>query len=361
MQVVPPAMRRERMSAVYTAWLRMDSDSNLMMMIVAVLVFAGPSNLARLQCTLENRLLAYTRFRSQVVKDLAGGAWWQEEPLGLRRRVVHVSLEGSSCNKPTLEQLVGKLSTTPLDSERPLWQMQVVDNFIGEDSRVRQAVVVRIHHCIADGMALVAVLLSMFDQSADAPELEAPSRTALFDDSDPWLQRMQPVTKTTISVINVSTALWTKYIWMLAGANTLMGRRAHMRNVAARLTLDAISLTTMSDDSRTLLKGRPCGTKRVAWSEPVPLDEIKVVGKALGCSVNDVLMASVAGAIGAYLRAKGDEVPEATELRWSRSTCAGMARIRSLATRSGGSRWCCRLASKIRSRGSTRCAAAWMS
>ncbi len=63
----------------------------------------------------------------------------------------------------------------------------------------------------------------------------------------------------------------------------------------------------MDDDSPTLLKGKPGGTKRVAWSEPFPLEHVKAIGKALGCSINDVLLASAAAAIGAWLGEQGDD------------------------------------------------------
>jgi hypothetical protein len=55
----------------------------------------------------------------------------------------------------------------------------------------------------------------------------------------------------------------------------------------------------------TRLKGTPGRTKRVAWCAPIPLDEVKAIGKALNCSVNDVLLSCVAGAIAAYLRSHG--------------------------------------------------------
>ena len=67
------------------------------------------------------------------------------------------------------------------------------------------------------------------------------------------------------------------------------------------------ALALMDDDSPTLLKGKPVGRKVVAWGEPIPLDQVKAVGKALDCSINDVLLACVAGAIGDYLRARGED------------------------------------------------------
>lgn len=308
------AAGRERMSTVDNAWLRMDSDSNLMM-IVAVLMFDRPMDMARFRQTIEKRLLSYSRFRSRVVPEMTGGAWWHEEPVDLDYHIIRTRLDAApGGNKPQLERLVGVLSATPLDPSKPLWQIHLVDNCVGEDGKIRQGMVVRIHHCIADGIALVGVLLSMFDQTQEGNRADA-EVPVLPEEDNPWLDVMRPVTKATVSAINLSTSLWTKSMWMAADSNKMLGRLSGMGNAASRLTLDAINLLAMPDDSRTRLKGKPNGAKQVAWSEPLPLDEVKLIGKALGGSVNDVLMASVAGAIGAYLRAKGDHVPHGTDVR----------------------------------------------
>lgn len=310
-----PAVRREKMSTVDTAWLRMDSDSNLMM-IVAVLMFDQPMDMTRFRHIMKERLLGYKRFRSRVVHDMTGGAWWQEQAVDLDDHLIHIRLDADSCcNKKVLEQLVSELSATPLDFSRPLWQIHLVDNCIGEDGKIRQAMIVRIHHCIADGIALVGVLLSMFDRSPDLTNDTALPAPVKMDDANPWLELMQPVTKSAITAINLSTTFWTKSMWMMADSKKLPARLTRMGDMAGRFTLDAIKLMAMSDDSRTRLKGKPRGAKHVAWSEPLPLDEIKTIGKALDASVNDVLMASVAGAIGSYLRGKGDKVPANSDLR----------------------------------------------
>jgi WS/DGAT/MGAT family acyltransferase len=64
----------------------------------------------------------------------------------------------------------------------------------------------------------------------------------------------------------------------------------------------------MREDSATRFKGRPGVAKRVAWADPIPLDEVKAIGKALGSSINDVLLGCVAGALRAYLVGRGDRV-----------------------------------------------------
>jgi diacylglycerol O-acyltransferase / wax synthase len=87
------------------------------------------------------------------------------------------------------------------------------------------------------------------------------------------------------------------------GVNNTVG----MAKIAYQLASDAAALVLMPDDSPTRLKGTPGTTKKVAWCQPIPLDEVKAIGKALNCSLNDVLLSCVAGAIGEYLRALGDD------------------------------------------------------
>jgi len=321
----PHLLQRERMSTVDTAWLRMDSDGNLMM-IVSVLMFDRPLDLARFKRTMKLRFLSYSRFRSRVVQDLAG-AWWEEQGVDLGHHIVQVRLAATrgESNKPALEALVGELSATALDPDQPLWQMHVVDHCVGEDGGVRQAVIIRIHHCIADGIALVGVLLSMFDATREASlaggaeveeaAQEEEAETPTEDEDNPWNELLQPVTRTTISAINMSTSMMTRYLWSMAESNRMIARFADVAQIGGKLTQDAVKLVAMTEDSRTRLKGVPQGVKRVAWSEPLPLADIKAVGKVFGASINDVLMSSVAGAVGAYLREKGDDVPLDTELR----------------------------------------------
>jgi len=71
---------------------------------------------------------------------------------------------------------------------------------------------------------------------------------------------------------------------------------------------DAAALAFMFNDSPTRLKGTLAGHKRVAWCAPLPLREVQAVAHGLHCSVNDVLLSCVTGALGAYLRHLGDHV-----------------------------------------------------
>jgi WS/DGAT/MGAT family acyltransferase len=69
---------------------------------------------------------------------------------------------------------------------------------------------------------------------------------------------------------------------------------------------------TLSDDPLTVLRGPLGVSKRVAWAEPLPLNEVKAIGRAFGCTVNDVLMASAAGALRSYMLERGELIDGST-------------------------------------------------
>lgn len=295
--------RRERISGVDTAWLRMDTPTNLMV-IVGVLMFEGRLEPARVKRTLERRFLAYRRFRQKAVQDPTG-AWWEDDAdFDIDSHVHQVALPGRA-GKAELQAYVSDLASTPLDATKPLWQFHLVDNFDGGS-----ALVMRIHHCYADGIALVQVMLSMTEKSARA-SLALPAQR--FDAGDPgdaafWEQVLKPVAGALEGATRV-------------GRNLLdQGRELAVNPGAAQEVLEGATrkgmdfagelakLALMGSDSPTRFKGRLGARKRVAWAEPLPLDEVKVMGKALGCSINDVLLAMATGALREYLSSRGDPV-----------------------------------------------------
>src|SRR6478672_8493586 len=152
---------RERISGVDTAWLRMEHPTNLMM-IVGVMMLDKRLNLRDVQRAVKSRFLAFRRFRCRAVQD-SSGAWWEEDAeFDIDFHVQRVALPGKG-GKAQLEALVSDLASTPLDFARPLWQFHVVDNYDG-----RSALITRIHHCYADGIALIQVMLSLTEASAQA-------------------------------------------------------------------------------------------------------------------------------------------------------------------------------------------------
>src|SRR6476659_4697054 len=161
----------ERMSRVDTAWLRMDTEANLMM-IVGVWLIEPQLPLAEFRERVETSLLKYPRFRQKVVEDTIGALWVDDEHFDIAAHVVPDTLEVADGQSPleALKAHVAELTTLPLNPSRPLWQFHLFEDF----ETGRSALVLRIHHCIADGIALISVMLSITDGGKPPPERRRP-------------------------------------------------------------------------------------------------------------------------------------------------------------------------------------------
>ena len=302
--------RAERMSRVDTAWLRMDNDVNLMM-IVGVWLLEPAITLEALRERIGDKLLKYDRFRQKAVADAMGASWVDDTAFDIARHVVAEPLEpeASESERLALQRLCGRLATTPLDPARPLWQMHLVPRYGGGS-----ALVARIHHCIGDGIALISVMMSITDGGTDPPRRR---RKPVAEASEPdWLSDavLKPLTDLTVKAIGMYGSGVGKSMEMLSNPTQPLLSSVDMARSGLQVLQDVAALALMPDDSPTLLKGKPVGAKRVAWGEPVPLEAVKAVGKALGGTVNDVLLACAAGAIGNWLAAQGQD-PAGKEIR----------------------------------------------
>lgn len=296
-------MTRERMSSVDTAWLRMDTPSNLMM-IVGIQVFESPVGLEPLRALLRERLLVHRRFVQRVERDAGGAAWVDDDAFDLDRHLVEHRLPKPG-NDAQLQKYVATLAAQPLDPDRPLWQFTLVRGYRGTD-----ALVARIHHCIGDGIALVAVLLSLTDHAPPAVPPRRRPRDASAEDANPWEAMLAPLTRGTVRTIETAGAAVSKSLGVLADPDRLGDYAA----VGSQVVRDALKIALMPNDTTTRLKGRPGRAKAIAWNEPLPLDDVKAVARAVGASVNDVLLSCVAGALRRYLLSHGDDV-DGTEVR----------------------------------------------
>ncbi len=292
-------MKRQRISAVDTAWLRMDRPGNLMM-ICGVLIFRERIGLARLKQVVAERFMVFRRFRQRAVETPAMSFWETDGQFDLDHHVAHTALPGRA-GKRELQALVSRLLSTPLDPARPRWQFHLVDNYDGGS-----AIVVRIHHCYADGIALVRVMLSMTDATADGPPampFQARERRRPKSD-DSLAQLLAPLS----GVLESARRIGGMLVDAGVGIWHDPAKAVELADKGSALTAAVAKLALMSQDSPTRFKGAAGVAKRVAWAEPLPLPEVKAIGKALGSSVNDVLLSCVAGALRDYLVARGDPV-----------------------------------------------------
>ena len=298
-----PGLASERMTKVDTAWLRMDSKSNLMM-IIGVWTLKPGIHYQDLCRRIEERMLKYDRFRQRAVQDATGATWVEDADFDIERHVVLEKLprHAKGHEQEVLQDRIGELAMEPLDHAHPLWQMHLVEHYDGGS-----ALIVRIHHCIADGIALIAVTMSLVDGGEPPPQRR---RKAAAEEPDHWVAEtlVKPFTDVAVKALGMAGDGTAKWLELLHDPQKGLSGSLDLAKLGGRVVNDAAALLLMADDSKTRLKGKPAGAKRVAWCPPVPLEEVKAVGRALNCSINDVLLSCVAGAIGQYLRDLGDDV-----------------------------------------------------
>lgn len=295
---------QERMSAVDAAWLRMDRPTNLMM-IVGVIVFDSRVDFRRFRRTIEQRFLKFPRFRCRAVQDTVAASWEPDPDFDLDQHVTRIALPAPA-GQAELESLVSRLAGTDIDRRRPMWQFHFVENYCGGT-----AVILRIHHCYADGMAMVRVFLTLMDPEArpapPAPAAGSPAgktEAAADDDALPWLGRLH------VPGIALVQKAYSEGVEWLAKAVDL-AQDPQQANEIARHALgiagELARVATLRDDPPSRFKG-PLGTRKIAaWTDPLPLADVKCVARALGCTINDLLMSTAAGALGSYLREHGED------------------------------------------------------
>ena len=287
--------RREPMSRVDTAWLRMERPTNPMM-ITGVLMFAEQMSLVQLKKVIQQRFLAYKRFAQKPVEGATGAQWVEDEHFDLDWHVRLSGLPGKgspAAEKKALERFASQLASSPLDPTKPLWQFHLVERYQGGS-----ALVARIHHCYADGIALVQVLLSLTDTSRDSSKASRLDKAWLKQDAEPVARRVGAVDK----YMKLGGKMLEQGMAMYRDP-TLAGLIAKEGGEIARELVTALALP---DDPPSLLRGRLGVSKRVAWAEPLDLEEVKAVGRACECTVNDVLMAAAAGALRGYMLERGE-------------------------------------------------------
>ncbi|MFQ5578485.1 MAG: wax ester/triacylglycerol synthase family O-acyltransferase [Anaerolineae bacterium] len=295
------SIRRSRprpLSNVDAAWLGMEDPTNLMM-VTGLMVFDEPLNFERLQATITHRLLKHRRFRERVVQPrgrLRKPRWEADPHFTLSAHLVRLALPHPG-DRAALETVVSTLMSTPLDYSKPLWQVHLLENYNGGC-----ALLARLHHCIADGIALMHVLLSLTDDGPDAPW---PGPAGADDrEQNRLASLLESAAVTAVRTIRRAETLARE------GRETLStpSRALELAKVGADGATAAARLLLRLPDPKTIFKG-PLGVKKVAaWSEPIPLQDVKAIGRVTGGTVNDILLTAMTGALRRYLQHRGEAV-----------------------------------------------------
>ena len=280
------------MGSADAAWLHMDRPTNLMM-ITSALWFDEPVDEERLRAVVGERLVArFPRFRQRVVEGLTGPAW-EDVKVDLDLHIHHLALPAPG-DRQVLERVAGELMSAPLDRAIPLWSIHLFDGY-GDGC----AIVVRMHHAIADGIALARVMLGLTD-AAGGDETgtgfsdPAPSRSA------------DPLTGAARTAARAAGTL-------LHEATEALLHPSHLLDLAREGGADAAALTHLltapAEREHALHRGLGIA-HRAAWSDPLPLDAVKATAHRYGVTVNDVLVACVAGAARVHFERLGEPLED---------------------------------------------------
>jgi hypothetical protein len=247
-------MGRDSLAGEDAAWLHMERATNPMVVngIVELEEELSASDVIRM---LERLVQTSPRFRSRVLEPRArvGAPHWQlDKDFELEWHLERVQLAPG--DEAALRAFISGAISTQLELTRPPWRVHVIDR-AGHGTTL----LFRVHHAIGDGFALLAVLQSLCDEG----------------DTGATLPAHAPV---------------------------------HHEHHALEYAVALERLVALPPDSLTILKRPLGGGKRVAWTEPVALDDVKRIAHTAGATVNDVLVAAVAGALRRYLARRGEDV-----------------------------------------------------
>jgi WS/DGAT/MGAT family acyltransferase len=293
-----PSYMYERLSAQDNSFL-VAEHANAPLHIAAVGIYDesavasrdGGVDIRRFKQFIEARLHEIPRYRQKLMwVPIENRPVWVDDPhFNIDYHIRHSALPRPG-GIEELKKLTARITTRTLDRSRPLWELWVVEGLEGD----RFATVSKIHHCMIDGLAgadLAQILNSPF-QEVEIPEPR------------PYLPRPAP-TETELLLDAVQRVVGMPWR-ALRGLASLRAQAAGLREeleTRARALTDILG-QALHGSSDTPLNGRLGPHRRVDWLT-LPLDDVKAVRRGLDCTVNDVVLATVTGAVRHYLFRRG--------------------------------------------------------
>ena len=318
------------MSAQDALWLTMDRPNNLMV-IDGVMLLRGRPDWDDLLAVARERVIdRFPVFRCRAMQSDGGWVWQEDSSFDISRHVHRVQLP-EPAGIAELEDYVGQQRSRPMDRDRPLWEITLVESVTLTDGSAGAALVCRFHHAIADGVRMTQVMLSLCD--TEDPQVSAmvarrggehgawsvatgiagAAAAAVLDSARAFGRAATTVMRDGATAMEAGLEIGIQLVrhpGRLIDVFESMGidnRLANTTGSVAKLALRGTSV-------RTVWSGRPGMRKAVAWSPPLSLPDVKRVGRSHEASVNDVLLTAVAGGLRRYLHAQGDA--EVTEVEW---------------------------------------------
>jgi diacylglycerol O-acyltransferase / wax synthase len=287
-------MASDRLTGLDASFLHLE-DAASHMHVAGVMIFEGsPPPYEELLAAIERRLGLVPRYRQRLafVPLSQGRPKWVDDPhLNLRYHVRSTALPAPG-SEQQLKELAGRVFAQQLDRDKPLWEIWLVDGLEGD----RFAMLSKTHHALVDGISGVDIMSVLFDTS---PEPAAPP-----DTGERWLPRPLPSRAQLLGEALVERAT--------VPTEIVRSMRAVLRGprlVAEGLRDAAVGVGAMAWAGLNPAPPSPYNKsigphRRFTWVR-VNLADIKAIKNELGGTVNDVVLATVAGALGKHLRRRG--------------------------------------------------------
>ena len=228
--------------------------------IAKVLIVDGVLDVDELRGYVEPRIASIPRLRDRLAVaplGLAPPAWVPDGSFSLDR---HVRDGGRAADHAAVERAVAALMEAPLDRDVPLWSIDVIA--LGE---ARTALVLRLHHCMADGMTSMRIVRDLLlDGDTEAPPPAPP-----------------PAAPPTARALASDAARW-RAGWAMRGvagaARDLTGRAPASADAAERRARRAAIMRQLTPEGRPSALARRAGPRRTVAFSSFPLEDLKAVG-----------------------------------------------------------------------------------
>ena len=296
----------DRLSPLDVSFLYLETPTTAMH-VGGVAVFdppkgAGEFDYEALVELVSRRISLVQRYRQKVrgvPGKLANPVWVDDEDFDITYHVRRSALPRPG-SLDQLRELVGRVQSRQLDRNRPLWEIYLVEGLA--DGRF--AIITKTHHAMVDGISAIDIGTLILDATTTPREIP----------DDGWIPRREPS-----SVSLVVNALTDSLRRPTQVIDTIRGEVADVRAIGARVTGAATGLLAAA---RTSLRPAPdsplnarIGEQRRYGMAATDLDDYKRVRKSHGGTVNDVVLATVAGALRVWLLTRGESVTPATSVR----------------------------------------------
>ncbi len=269
----------EPLSPIDAAWYQLDKRGRTLD-IGALLLFDEPLEFGQLREMAVEGLMPRRRFRRRVVEKALGvrTPHWEVDPHFRLDAHLHHLRVPAPADDDELAELVSDLMSKPMDRDRPLWELYLLDRG-GRGS----AILARIHHCMGDGFALGHLLLSL--GTPEQGEWQGAGEGSDSEHHRRWMERIGEL------ILHPEQAV-------------------DEARQGARAAQALGHLVRLPFDSKTFLSRPLSDIRRAAWSKMVELERVKGLGRRFDATVNDILMTALSGALRAYLIDAGEPVSE---------------------------------------------------